>query len=261
MKINFDAIEARLKSLVESSTHLVSPQPENDTRQSRLAGAVEAFLQNRGISSMEELPDSLVFVVAKQDLTDWKEYSISDILQTIFQDSGQPLKTLPQITLEADPELLPGEIILKVGDLPSDTPLDKTASMPTLSGEEDDFLGDSVPPNAFVIIDGLETVQLTQSVVNIGRRLENDIVIEDPRISRDHAQIRAVKGQYVIFDLNSTGGTFVNSVRISQQPLFPGDVISLAGVPLVYGQDNPPTSMQTGPVEPFIDSSGAKDGS
>jgi pSer/pThr/pTyr-binding forkhead associated (FHA) protein len=39
---------------------------------------------------------------------------------------------------------------------------------------------------------------INQSVVNIGRRLENDIVIEDPRISRDHAQIRAVKGQYVI---------------------------------------------------------------
>jgi hypothetical protein len=156
VKINFDAIEARLKSLVESSTLWSHRNRKTIHANPVWLGSVEAFLQNRGISSMEELPDSLVFVVAKQDLTDWKEYSISDILQTIFQDSGQPLKTLPQITLEADPELLPGEIILKVGDLPSDTPLDKTASMPTLSGEEDDFLGDSVPPNAFVIIDGLE---------------------------------------------------------------------------------------------------------
>ncbi len=260
MKINFDAIEARLKSLVESSTQLVSSQSVSDTRQSRLAAAVEAFLQNRK-GSLDDLPDSLVFVVAQQDLAGWKDYSISDTLQNVFQDSGQTLETLPHILLEADPELLPGEILVKEGDLPSAIPLDKTASMPTLSEEEDNFLGDCLPANAFVIVNGLETIQLTQSVMNIGRRLENDIVIEDPRISRNHAQIRAVKGQYVIFDLNSTGGTFVNSVRVSQQPLFPGDVISLAGVPLVYGQDNPPASAQTGPVETSYDPPGTKEGS
>jgi pSer/pThr/pTyr-binding forkhead associated (FHA) protein len=41
----------------------------------------------------------------------------------------------------------------------------------------------------------------------------------------------------VIFDLDSTGGTFVNRVQVNQSTLFPGDVISLAGVELIYGQD------------------------
>jgi pSer/pThr/pTyr-binding forkhead associated (FHA) protein len=43
-----------------------------------------------------------------------------------------------------------------------------------------------------------------------------------------------------LFDLNSTGGTFVNGQRTSQTVLYPGDVISLAGVALIFGQDNPP---------------------
>lgn len=59
------------------------------------------------------------------------------------------------------------------------------------------------------------------------------------RVSRTHAQLRAVHGHYVLFDLNSTGGTYVNGQRISQHALKAGDVISLSGVPLIYGEDTP----------------------
>jgi pSer/pThr/pTyr-binding forkhead associated (FHA) protein len=55
----------------------------------------------------------------------------------------------------------------------------------------------------------------------------------------------------VLFDLNSTGGTFVNGQRTSQTVLYPGDVISLAGVALIFGQDNPPPRpdlMETSPL-------------
>lgn len=260
VKINFDAIEARLKSLVESSTQLISNHPEHDSRSSRLAAAFQTFLEKQGASD-EELPEMLLCLVAKQNLAEWTDYPLNEALRDTLKDVGRTRHTLPQIILDVDPELLDGEVLLKAGTLSSIHPLDKTASMPSLSEEEDNFLGDCLPANAFIIVNGLETIQLTQSVVNIGRRLENDVIVEDPRISRDHAQIRAVKGKYVIFDLNSTGGTFVNSVRISQQPLFPGDVISLAGVPLVYGQDNPPANMQTGPVEPFFDPTDTKEGS
>jgi pSer/pThr/pTyr-binding forkhead associated (FHA) protein len=49
--------------------------------------------------------------------------------------------------------------------------------------------------------------------------------------------MRAIKGRYVIFDLDSMGGTFLNGEPIHHSPLSPGDVVSLSGVPLVYGQD------------------------
>jgi hypothetical protein len=95
----------------------------------------------------------------------------------------------------------------------------------------------AVPENAFFIIDGLRIFSLEKPVINIGRRPDNHLVIDDARISRTHAQLRAIKGRFVIFDLESTGGTHVNGQRINQAVLFPGDVISLAGLPLVYGQE------------------------
>jgi pSer/pThr/pTyr-binding forkhead associated (FHA) protein len=97
------------------------------------------------------------------------------------------------------------------------------------------------PENAFLVI-GADRIQpLIGSVINIGRRLENQLVIDDARVSRNHAQIRLVKGRFVIFDLNSTGGTFVNGKKVHHAALYPGDVISLAGVEAVYTQDNPPS--------------------
>ncbi len=97
-----------------------------------------------------------------------------------------------------------------------------------------------IPEDAFVIVDGIKVIPLTQPLVRIGRRLENNLVLDDPRVSRTHAELRAINGRYVLFDLNSTGGTYVNGLKITQSVVYPGDVISLAGVNLVYGQKNPP---------------------
>lgn len=89
--------------------------------------------------------------------------------------------------------------------------------------------------SGFLIVDGTQVYLLNKAAVNIGRRGDNDLVIDDKRVSRLHAQLRWVKGKYILFDLDSAGGTWVNNVRISQVQLSPGDVISLAGVPLVFG--------------------------
>ncbi len=97
-----------------------------------------------------------------------------------------------------------------------------------------------IPEDAFVIVDGIKVIPLTQPLIRIGRRLENNLVLDDPRVSRTHAELRAINGRYVLFDLNSTGGTFVNGLKITQSVVYPGDVISRAGVNLVYGQKNPP---------------------
>jgi pSer/pThr/pTyr-binding forkhead associated (FHA) protein len=113
----------------------------------------------------------------------------------------------------------------------------------------------NIPSNAFLIIGGTKIVPLTRSVVNIGRRLDNHVVIDDPRVSRAHAQLRIVRDRFVLFDLNSSGGTFVNGQRADQSVLYPGDVISLAGVTLIFGQDLPggrvPKAGQTEPGSPI----------
>jgi hypothetical protein len=93
-------------------------------------------------------------------------------------------------------------------------------------------------PKAFLILDGQRTITLRETVVNLGRRLDNHIIIDDPRVSRNHAQLRLRFGHYVVYNLGSTGGTFVNGQRIEECVLRPGDVISLGGVPIIYGEDS-----------------------
>ena len=114
---------------------------------------------------------------------------------------------------------------------------------------------EKIPNNAFLIIGGTQIFPLDRSVINIGRRLDNHIVIDDPRVSRAHAQLRIVRERFVLFDLNSSGGTFVNGQRAEQSVLYPGDVISLAGVTLIFGQDLPAGRVskegQTGPSSPI----------
>lgn len=95
------------------------------------------------------------------------------------------------------------------------------------------------PPliNAFLIYDRIEIFPIEAPVITLGRQWDADLIFDDPRVSRLHAQIRMVDGRFVVFDLGSTGGTFVNGQRVQQRVLFRGDVISLAGVELIFGQD------------------------
>jgi hypothetical protein len=61
--------------------------------------------------------------------------------------------------------------------------------------------------------------------VLIGRGPINHIVIDDPRISRQHAKITPEESGHVIYDLNSANGTFVNSMAIKRHKLQPRDVV------------------------------------
>ncbi len=87
-----------------------------------------------------------------------------------------------------------------------------------------------------LIVDGKEFI-LDRHLINLGRRETNDLVINDKRVSRNHAQIRITEGLATVYDLDSTGGTFVNNNRVRSQVLKPGDVISLAGYLLIYNRE------------------------
>ncbi|HEY6287705.1 MAG TPA: DUF3662 and FHA domain-containing protein [Ktedonobacteraceae bacterium] len=67
--------------------------------------------------------------------------------------------------------------------------------------------------------------RIEKPVVNIGRQLTNDIIVEDKRVSRYHAQIKyQSNGQFIIFDLGSTNGITVNGTpHLRQHTLRSGD--------------------------------------
>jgi len=71
-----------------------------------------------------------------------------------------------------------------------------------------------------------ERVVLGEDVITIGRMPESNIVLADPNVSRNHAEIRPQGTGYVVVDLDSTNGTKVNGMRVTQQDLHDGDELS-----------------------------------
>jgi hypothetical protein len=69
-------------------------------------------------------------------------------------------------------------------------------------------------------------VLLAKHKVTIGADSSNDMVLSDPQVSRKHALIRRRSGRYLLTDLDSTNGTFVNGRRvIGTVAIRPGDDI------------------------------------
>ena len=71
-------------------------------------------------------------------------------------------------------------------------------------------------------------LDLQQAELTLGRDVTNDIVVNDPEVSRKHARLTASVGGYVIEDLGSTNGTFINGQRLLGPHLLnPGELIMI----------------------------------
>lgn len=241
MKLNLEQLEAKLQSLVEDQLVAILPGLKMEDRMiQHLATALKQnIVQQKDEGAIA--PNVFTLIVATDSSPMWKEQKTIDTLKSIItkagKDVGLKFASQPTVTITTDDSYAANE----VGVVASHKlePVADTQGMQTTSDDGAE-VAENIPNNAFLIIEGVKVHPLTETVVNIGRRLENNLVIDDPRVSRNHAQLRAIKGRFVLFDLNSTGGTFVNGQRTSQTVLYPGDVISLAGVALIFGQDNPP---------------------
>src|SRR5215207_5002524 len=73
-----------------------------------------------------------------------------------------------------------------------------------------------------------QTYDLNKDIVTLGRDITNDIVINDPEVSRHHMRMTRGAGGFTIEDLGSTNGTFINGQRLTgARPMRPGDMIGL----------------------------------
>jgi len=86
------------------------------------------------------------------------------------------------------------------------------------------------------IIGAAAPIELEKPVINIGRDDDNDIVVNDAYVSRHHLQLRFRNGAYILFDLNSRGGTYVGNVSVQEHQLGDGDIIRIGHTELVYNQ-------------------------
>lgn len=74
-----------------------------------------------------------------------------------------------------------------------------------------------------------QTFRIEKQAVNIGRQVNNDIIVEDKQVSRYHAQIKYQQdGQFGIFDLGSTNGITINTIpHMRQHILHDGDTFTI----------------------------------
>lgn len=244
MKINLSEIESRLQSFIEGSLSAASLNKHKNQIVPLLISSIQKeILQD--VSGDLIAPSQLIIFTHPKSYSSWQASlpaleDLAVILQDACSQAGIKFLQSPSVSLASAPEL--GEDEIRVVSVFPQTELlsETTAVEPQASRivTEDK----KTPVNAFLILDGNHLFNLNQKVVNLGRRGDNQIVFQDPRVSRLHAQLRLVRNKYILFDLNSSGGSFVNGQRINQAVLKPGDVISLAGVTIIYGEE----STQTG---------------
>jgi pSer/pThr/pTyr-binding forkhead associated (FHA) protein len=101
----------------------------------------------------------------------------------------------------------------------------------------------------FVGLDGTEKSYRLQThrPFTIGRDPGNDIILRDPKVSRHHAEIVFERGFFVLHDLASANGTYVNAKRVRVAPLTHGAKLRLGNS---YGRfsEELPTEADAGAI-------------
>ena len=195
------------------------------------------------------LPDLLQIHVAEKDFEAWSihhdtlEKLASSVHQSFLQEGYHFFNPL-QINITENQSLLEKDykISSHFADEPSNLPDTSAIECPPQNQERI-----PIPKNACFVVGGKSNFPLDKAILNIGRHSDSDLILADPHVSRHHAQLRVISGQFVIFDTGSTGGVFINGKKVTQASLQSGDVVRIGLANLIYIQDstseNPTTAL------------------
>jgi signal transduction histidine kinase len=108
-----------------------------------------------------------------------------------------------------------------------------------------------VVPSLFVIrgVDQGKRFDIAEDVTGLGRDANNDIQLHDTEVSRRHAEIRLdeLDDSFVLVDLDSSNGTYVNNRRVGQQALRNGDRVQLGRTLMIF------TGQEDGTIEDVLE--------
>jgi hypothetical protein len=212
-----------------------------ETHQTISAGAV--YVPNR--YRVQINPADYKAIEAQRAL--W-ERTIGEFIVDLCQERGYTLVGRPMVTITANAETPRRAILVNaslndaategLADL-EEGPIQPTAAMPIVRPNAP-APGRPAPTAAprvqlHIVNGSMAGTQVTfaQPLIALGRELDNDVVIEDSRVSRHHAQLLFQHGSYVLRDMGSTNGTFVNGQPIEAMMLAAGDRLSLGGLEIV----------------------------
>jgi hypothetical protein len=251
-------LEAKIEGLVEGAfgrAFRSRVQPVELAR--KLAKEME---ENKTISVAHTyVPNQYCIYLSPQDHEQFASYDsalrkeLSDYLLEHARQRNLALVTRPGVQLETDDRLRVGEFGIQawmseaaVAEIEADDErVDSDALVQgdyghTMVYSPDRELPREMPSPEVVthrpllVGEGRRTV-LTGQRMLIGRSHECDVVIDDPNISRRHAEVRSTaEGGWTLVDLGSTNGVKVNGRRVEQATLSPGDELTLGVTKLKY---------------------------
>ena len=206
--------------------------------QRRIERAMEADRRSDGART--RVPDRYLVRLEPRDLAALIATSpdvaadLADAALAFARAHGYTLAGRPRVEFAADPALALGEVQV---DAEPTAPADDDLG----PAEGDRTMAFAIPvaakPAAVlreIRRDGSSrSIPLDGGSLTIGRSSDNDLVIDDVRVSRHHARLRARHGMLVLNDLGSTNGCRVNGVRVDEVVLGSGDTIEVGDTVLV----------------------------
>jgi hypothetical protein len=238
MKSRLDLIEGTIKKLFEGDSSIFPWMDEQSALIHKLLEVIQESLVNLE-NDTDNLPSQFFIYLNSEDRRNleykenWVE-PVESFIQEISAELGFHFEKRPEIIAVTRNSLSRGEVKVKLTSTFSNS--EQTNAVPVVLKSNPEGK-ENLPCKAFLILEDESIFPLEKSVINIGRKSSNHLIINDLRISRTHAQIRSVADGFIIFDIGSSGGTYVNGERISQRKLKPGDVISLAGIKIIYTEE------------------------
>jgi hypothetical protein len=248
-------LEAKLGGLVEGAfgrAFRTSVQPVE------LAHKLAKEMEDNQMASVSRVyvPNHYRVFLSPQDREQFASYEpalrkeLSDYLLEHARQEQFALSTRPQVEFHTDERLDLGEfgIQAELVALPEE---ERPEGRPAPSPSAGDFGHTMVyspsrdarriePADdrrqALLVGEGRRSV-LSGTRVVIGRSREADIVLQDPNVSRRHAELRRDDGGWQIVDLGSTNGIKVNGRRVDNQPLRPGDQVTIGVTDLTFELD------------------------
>src|SRR5215831_5704886 len=112
-------------------------------------------------------------------------------------------------------------------------------SFQTITGSSSESGSGIFPVLIFVQGNEQRSIPLNHTPFSVGRKVDKDLVIADPRVSRDHALITSENGEFCVIDQSSKHGTYVNGERVQRRTLEPNDRLEFGVRDVAYVIFNP----------------------
>jgi hypothetical protein len=255
------SIETRIESLVEG---VFGRAFRSHVQPVELARKLAKEMDDHKTVSISRVyvPNEYVLYLSPRDREQFSNYEgsllteLADYLSEHARREGYSLLSTPKVQLEEDADLDIGEFgiatrmvqprrareadeaaaEMEAAPDPSPTKIFKPpTATAAVSADEAREMGLAHQPRALLNVAG-KRHQIPPDGAVLGRSRECEITIEDPNVSRRHAELRLDNGAWSITDLGSTNGIEVNGERVRDARLEPGDRIVLGRTELVFEQ-------------------------